>query len=54
MSLAVEIKRMVFELNYIVVSNNTEIGGGGLSQIFCGRLSENVGKIEQRFWLFIQ
>ena len=38
MSLAVEIKRMVFELNYIVVSNNTEIGGGGLSQIFCGRL----------------
>jgi hypothetical protein len=28
---------MVFELNYIVVSNNTEIGGGGLSQIFCGR-----------------
>jgi hypothetical protein len=37
-SLAVEIKRMVFELNYIVVSNNIEIGGGGLSQIFCGRL----------------
>ena len=54
MSLAVEIKRMVFELNYIVVSNNIEIGGGGLSQIFCGRLSENIGKIEQRFWLFLQ
>jgi hypothetical protein len=53
-SLAVEIECMVFELNYIVVSNNIEIGGGGLSQIFCERLSENIGKIEQRFWLFIQ
>jgi hypothetical protein len=53
-SLAVEIKRMVFELNYILVSNNIEIGGGCLSQIYFGRLSENIGKIEQRFWLFLQ
>jgi hypothetical protein len=29
---------MMLELNYIVVPNNIEIGGGGLSQIFCGRL----------------
>ena len=35
---------MMLELNYIVVPNNIEIGGGGLSQIFWERLSENWGK----------
>ena len=49
MSLAVEIEHMMLELNYIVVPNNIEIGGGGLSQIFCGRLSENWGKLSTGF-----
>ena len=49
MSLAVEIEHMMLELNYIVVPNNIEIGGGGLSQIFCGRLSENLGKLSTGF-----
>jgi hypothetical protein len=40
---------MMLELNYIVVPNNIEIGGGGLSQIFCGRLSENWGKSSTGF-----
>jgi hypothetical protein len=31
----------MLELNYIVVPNNIEIGGGGLSQIFWGRLWTN-------------
>ena len=45
-SLAIEIYHMMLELNYIVGPNNFEIGGGGLSQVFCGRLSENWGKID--------
>ena len=40
---------MMSELNYIVVPNNIEIGVGGLSQIFCGRLSENWGKSSTGF-----
>ena len=40
---------MMLELNYIVVPNNIEIGGGGLSQIFCGRLTENWGKSSTGF-----
>ena len=31
-----------------MAKNNIEIGGGGLSQIFCGRLSLNGQKNEQR------
>ena len=38
---------MMLELNYVVVPNNIEIGGGGLSRIFCGRLSENLGNRAQ-------
>jgi hypothetical protein len=40
---------MMLELNYFVVPNNIEIGGGGLSQIFCGRLFENWGKSSRGF-----
>jgi hypothetical protein len=40
---------MMLELNYTVVPNNIEIGRGGLSQIFCGRLSENWGKSSTGF-----
>jgi hypothetical protein len=40
---------MMLELNYIVVPNNIEIGGGGLSEIFCGRLSGNWGKSSTGF-----
>jgi hypothetical protein len=40
---------MMLELNYIAVPNNIEIRGGGLSQIFCGRLSENWGKSSAGF-----
>ena len=39
----------MLELNYIVVPNNIEIGRGGLSQIFCGRLAENWGKSSTGF-----
>ena len=40
---------MMLELNYIVVPKNIEIGGGGLSQIFRERLSENWGKSSTGF-----
>jgi hypothetical protein len=40
---------MMLELNYIVVPNNIEIGEGGLSQIFCGWLSEDWGKSSAGF-----
>jgi hypothetical protein len=40
---------MMLELNYIVVPNNIEIGGVGLSQIFCGRFSENWEKSSTGF-----
>ena len=44
---------MMLELNYIVLPNNIEIGGGGLSQIFCGRLSENWGKSSTGFGILL-
>ena len=40
---------MMLELNCTIVPNNIEIGGGGLSQIFCGRMSENWGKSSTGF-----
>jgi hypothetical protein len=45
---------MMLELNYIVVPNHIEIGRGGLSQIFCGRLSENWGKSSAGFGYLLQ
>ena len=54
MSLAVEIEHMMLELNYIVVPNNIEIGVGGLSQIFCGRLwiNRNVFPLNTRMPIY--
>ena len=39
----------MLELNYIVVPNNIEIGGEGLSQIFCGRLQG----LSEKFGFFV-
>ena len=43
-SLIVKFQHIMSTFNNVLVQNNIENGGEGLSQIFCGRLSENLEK----------